>query len=58
MKKYKLIIQDTFNKLELGKVYNIKDYILYNDDETIKMYRLSKYQLETMFEEVIEDEKE
>ena len=53
MKKYKLIKQDTFNELELGKVYDIKDKIIYNDTETIKMYRVTRWQLENMFEEVV-----
>ena len=53
MKKYKLIKQDTFNKLELGKVYNIKDNIIYNDTETVKIFRVTRWQLENMFEEVV-----
>ena len=52
MKRYKLIKQDTFNKLELNKIYNIDDYIIYNDIETIKMYRITKWQFENLFEEV------
>lgn len=53
MKRYKLIKQDTFNELELGKVYNIKDNIIYNDKGTVKMYRVTRWQLENMFEEVV-----
>ena len=53
MKKYKLIKQDAFNKVELGKVYNIKDNIIYNDTNTIKMFRVTRWQLENMFEEVV-----
>lgn len=52
MKQYKLIVQDTFNELELGKIYNIMDYVIYNDDKTTKLYRLTKHQLEIMFKEV------
>ncbi len=52
MKRYRLIKQDTFNKLELNKIYNIDDYTLYNDSGTIKMYRITEWQLKNMFEEV------
>lgn len=53
MKKYKLIVQDTFNKLELDKVYNIKDNIIY-DDGVIGLYRVTSHQLDIMFEEVVQ----
>ena len=46
---YECIIQDTFNKLELGKIYYIEDNYLYNDDKTIKLYRIDTWQLNTMF---------
>lgn len=52
MKRYRLIKQDTFNKLELNKIYNINDCIIYNDNKTIKMYRITKWQLNNMFKEV------
>lgn len=52
MKQYKLIAQDTFNKLELNKIYNIKNNWLYNENKTIKIYRITNYQLKNMFEEV------
>lgn len=58
IKKYKLIIQDTFNKLELNKIYKIKDnrYILADVDDTIILYGVSSWQLKNMFEEVQGDE--
>lgn len=52
MKKYRCIKQDTFNKLELEKIYNIKNYVIYNDFSNIPLFRLSRWQLENMFEEV------
>lgn len=52
MKKYRCIKQDTFNKLELGKIYNIKDYVIYNDFSNITLFHLTRWQLENMFEEV------
>lgn len=55
IKKYKLIIQDTSNKLELNKIYKIKNnrYILSDVDDTIILYGVSSWQLKNMFEEVI-----
>lgn len=55
MQLYKCIIQDTFNKLEVNKLYKIKDNIIYNDAENIKLYRLTNYQLEKMFKKVTFD---
>ena len=52
MKKYKCIIQDTFGKLEVGKIYYIEDNWLYNNAKTIKIYRVNDYMLKCMFEEV------
>lgn len=60
MKKYKLIKQDTFNKLEVGKIYNIKDfgnhYSIMNDAKEeyyqIPLYQINQWQLDNMFEEV------
>ena len=52
MKKYRCIKQDTFNKLELEKIYNINNYVIYNDFSNIPLFRLSRWQLENMFEEV------
>lgn len=54
IKKYKLIVQDTFNKLELNKIYKIKDnrYIVADVDDTIILYGVSSWQLKNMFEEV------
>ena len=52
MKKYRCIKQDTFSKLEVGKIYNIKDYVIYNDFSNIPLYRLTRWQLENMFEEI------
>ena len=53
MKKYRLIIQDTFNKLELNKIYKIKNnrYIV-NDKEDCILYSLPSYMIKKMFEEV------
>ena len=53
IKKYKLIIQDTFNKLELNKIYKIKNnrYIV-NDREDAILYSITQYQLKNMFQEV------
>ena len=56
MKKYMLIKQGYFNDLELGKIYNIKDNVIYNDAETVKMFRVTSWQLENMFEEVSDSE--
>lgn len=57
IKKFRLIAQDTFNKLELGKIYNIKNLgygygIVSNICNEIILYSISKWQLENMFEEV------
>ena len=56
IKKYKLIVQDTFNKLELNKIYKIKNnrYIVSDVDDTIILYGVSSWQLKNMFEEVVE----
>ena len=56
MKKCMLIKQDYFNELELGKIYNIKDNVIYNDAGTVKLFRLTSWQLENMFEEVSDSE--
>lgn len=56
MNKYMLIKQDYFNDLELGKIYNIKDNVIYNDAGTVKMFRVTSWQLENMFEEVPDSE--
>lgn len=58
IKKYKLIVQDTFNKLELNKIYKIKDnrYIVADVDDTIILYGVSSWQLKNMFEEVQDNE--
>lgn len=54
IKEYKLVLQDYFNELELGKIYRIKDdrYIVSDVDDTIRLYSVTKWQLENMFEEV------
>lgn len=52
MKLYECIKQDTFNKLEVNKVYKIKDNVIYNDAENIALYRLTTYQLQTMFRKI------
>lgn len=54
IKEYKLIIQDTFNKLELGKTYRIKNnrYIVSDVDDTIILYCVTQYQLNNMFKKV------
>lgn len=52
--KYKCIKQDYFNKLELGKIYNIINNCLYNNDCTIKLYYIDDWQLKNMFELVEE----
>ena len=56
IKKYKLIVQDTSNKLELNKIYKIKNnrYIVSDVDDTIILYGVSSWQLKNMFEEVVE----
>ena len=46
---YECINQDTFNKLEVGKIYYIEDHWLYNGAKTIKLYHITKWQLENMF---------
>lgn len=52
MKKYKCIIQDTFGKLELGRIYFIENNWIYNNAKTIKLYYITDYMLKCMFEEV------
>ena len=54
IKKYKLIVQDYFKILKLNKIYKIKDdrYIVSDIDDTIRLYGITKWQLENMFEEV------
>lgn len=54
MERYKLIKQDLQGKLQLGKIYNIEDYTIYNVLGMIKIYRLTRWQLENMFEKVKE----
>lgn len=49
MMYYKCIISDYFNKLEIGKVYYIQDNWLYNDDHTLILYRIDRWQLDHMF---------
>ena len=63
VKSYKLIKQDTTNKLKLGKVYLIKEFencfgIVNTKEEKyqIVMYIITEWQLNNMFEEVKEDE--
>ena len=53
IEEYKLITHDTFNKLEIGKVYKIKDkrYIV-NDRENCILYSITKSMLKEMFEKV------
>ena len=46
---YECINQDSFNKLEVGKIYYIEDNCLYNDAKTIKLYRITSWQLKNMF---------
>lgn len=56
IKKYRLIIQDTFNKLELNKIYKIKnDRFIVNDRENAILYSITQYQLKNMFQEVDSD---
>lgn len=57
--RYRLIKQDTFKKLELGKIYWIEDYgnhksIVNTNIEKYKipMYALDTWQFENMFEKV------
>lgn len=54
LKRYKLINQDTFKKLELGKIYTLLDnkYIVNDEDQSIKIYYITKWQLKNMFKEV------
>lgn len=58
-KRYKLIKQDTFKKLKLGKIYLIKDfrnrYGIVNTTEEkyqVVIYIINEWQLKNMFEEV------
>lgn len=46
---YECIKQDTFGKLEFGKVYYIENNCLYNDSKTIKLFYITNYQLENLF---------
>lgn len=57
IKKYRLVIQDTLGKLEIGKIYKIKDFgnfkaIVSSVDESIILYHVTKWQMVNMFEEV------
>lgn len=58
MDKYALIVQDTSNELELGKIYNISGNWIYNDAGNIKMYYVDAWQLKNMFRKVDETEAE
>ena len=49
---YKCIKQDTFDKLEVGKVYYIEDNWLYTDNKVFRLYYINDYMLKSMFEEV------
>lgn len=53
IKEYKLVMQDYFKELELNKVYKIKDnYIVSESDTSIRLYYVTKWQLENMFIEL------
>lgn len=54
MEKYKCIIQDTCDKLKLGKIYKIKNkrYIVSDIDETIILFGITQWQLNNLFKEV------
>lgn len=52
---YKCVVPDCFGKLEIGKVYYIKDNWLYTDDKMFILYYITDYMLNTMFEEVRDD---
>lgn len=54
IEQYRLIVQDTFKNLEVGKIYNIKDnrYIVSDNDETIILYGITQYQLQNMFKKI------
>lgn len=56
MSKYMLIKQDYFNDLELGKIYNIKENIIYNDTGNIKLFRVTNWQLKNMFERMMSND--
>ena len=46
---YECIKQDTFNNLEIGRIYYIENKWLYNKAKTIKLYYITKWQLKNMF---------
>lgn len=54
IKKYKLIVNDTFNLLELNKIYKIKNnrLIVSDNDDSIILYGLSNWMIKNMFIEV------
>lgn len=53
IKYYKLLTADTFGRLEVGKIYPVKNnrFIL-NQRENAIMYGVTSWQLENMFQEV------
>lgn len=55
IRNYRLIVQDTSNKLELGTIYKIKNLgygygIVSNACNDIILYAITRWQLDNMFE--------
>ena len=56
IEKYKCIMQDTYDKLKLGKIYKIKNkrYIVSDIDDTIILFGITQWQLNNLFKSEVE----
>ena len=52
MKKYKLILQDTFKHLILNEIYFINDSKLYDKNKQNTGFILSQWQIKNMFQKI------
>ena len=56
IEKYKCIMQDTHDKLKLGKIYKIKNkrYVVSDIDDTIILFGITQWQLNNLFKSEVE----
>lgn len=56
IEKYKCIIQDTYGKLKLGKIYKIKNkrYVVSDINDTIILFGITQWQLNNLFKSEVE----